>query len=91
MKIKIAVLSFIMLAACGGEPTKVVDPTPVDNSTRDKWRAYGAECTASGQTYDACIQMCDDEIASQIDGAGVGLVGSKEAIACHAGARKSNG
>lgn len=89
MKYKIAVLSFIMLAACGGESIKTIDPTPVDDSVREKWRAYGAECAASGQSYESCVKMCEDEIAAQMPEEVLAGTTFKEGIACRAGARKT--
>ena len=85
---RIAVLSFVMLAACSGEPAKT--PTQVDDAVREKWRAYGAECAASGQSYESCVQMCEDEIAAQMPEEVLAGTTFKEGIACRAGARKSN-
>lgn len=82
MKIKIAVLSYIMLAACS-EPAKY-EPT-LDPAIKEKWQTYGAQCVTSGQDYEACVKMCDDEIMAQ----GVDSTTMQQRFACHAGARKA--
>jgi hypothetical protein len=84
MKIKIAILSFVMLAACAVKNTK-----PVDDTALEKWRAYGTECAASGQSYESCAQMCEDEIAAQMPEEVLAGTTFKEGIVCRAAARKA--
>lgn len=83
MKIKIALVSFVMLAACGGEPAKY-EPT-LEQAIKEKWQTYGAQCISTGQDYEACVKMCDDEIMAQ----GVDSTTRQQRLACHAGARKA--
>lgn len=81
MKTKILLVSFVMLAACA---RTIPAPTPAEEAVKVKWREFGANCISSGQTYENCVQICSDEVFSQVGDPGVA-----ENIACRAGARKA--